>query len=102
MSIYFKVLSQLGCFNIAEYTHLLSSSEELSRDQCLTYCKALYTTPQYAVHHSGTNCSCINQTALNVTELNQIRDFCRTDTKNPTGHWATLFNGNPIFKVFIL
>eukprot|EP00057_Strongylocentrotus_purpuratus_P006951 XP_011661425.1 PREDICTED: uncharacterized protein LOC100893067 [Strongylocentrotus purpuratus] len=87
-----NVLSKLGCFDLAEYTHLLSRSVKLSRDQCLTHCKALSTTPQYAVHQPRTNCSCINQTALDVTKLTQVCSRCRTNSESQTGHYATLFN----------
>eukprot|EP00057_Strongylocentrotus_purpuratus_P029045 XP_011683519.1 PREDICTED: uncharacterized protein LOC105447324 [Strongylocentrotus purpuratus] len=86
------VLSELGCFDLAGYTHLLSRSVKLRRDQCLTHCKALSTTPQYAVHQHRTNCSCINQTALDVTRLSQERSRCRTTSDSQTGHYATLFN----------
>eukprot|EP00057_Strongylocentrotus_purpuratus_P025331 XP_011679805.1 PREDICTED: uncharacterized protein LOC105445672 [Strongylocentrotus purpuratus] len=87
-----NVLGQLVCFNLAAYTHLLSRTVKLRRDQCLTHCKSYSATPQYAVHHTGTNCSCVNQTALDVTKLTTDRDLCRTNTTDPTGHWATLFN----------
>ncbi|XP_030830016.1 uncharacterized protein LOC100892772 isoform X1 [Strongylocentrotus purpuratus] len=87
-----SVLSELGCFDLAENTHLLSRSVKLSRNQCLTYCKALSTTPQYAVHQHRINCSCINQTALDVTELSQERSRCRKTSESQTGQYATLFN----------
>ncbi|XP_030830621.1 uncharacterized protein LOC105445673 [Strongylocentrotus purpuratus] len=89
-----NVLGQLGCFELANYTRLLSRSVKLSRDQCLTHCNSYSAMPQYAVHHSGTNCSCIDQTALDVTKLTTNRNLCRTDTTNPTGHWVTLYNAS--------
>ncbi|XP_030830723.1 uncharacterized protein LOC105436996 [Strongylocentrotus purpuratus] len=87
-----NVLSQLGCFNLVEYIHLLSRSVKLSRDQCLTHCNSYSATPKYAIHHSGSNCSCINQTASDITKLPTNRDLCRTTSTTTTGHWATLFN----------
>ncbi|XP_041478639.1 uncharacterized protein LOC121426410 [Lytechinus variegatus] len=85
-----KVLNELGCFNLTEYTGLMSRSEQLGRDQCFTHCRTL-STPQYAVHRNRSDCTCITQTKLNVSRLIQSRDVCRNNMKR-IEYWAYLFN----------
>ncbi|XP_054761318.2 uncharacterized protein LOC129267674, partial [Lytechinus pictus] len=85
------VINELGCFNLTKYkVDLMSRSEKLGRDQCFTHCRAL-SSPQYAVHRNRSDCSCINQSELNVSSLHQDRDICN-EALVPTEYWAPLFD----------